>query len=153
VRTLLVVILALCLGIYMFGCGKKESAEMQEQMSMESITTPGATEITPAPLALMPQAPVAAIVTEPVPAAKLEPLPPGAPYGKPSALDIQTALKNAGYYTGAVDGKIGPMTKKAVSEFQKANNLKADGKVGPKTWELLKIHLTSQSQAAESKKR
>jgi len=147
------VALVLCLGIYMFGCGKKESAEMQEQMSMESIVTPGATEVTPAPEAKMPQAPAVPIVREPVPAVKLESLPPGAPYGKPSASDIQIALKNAGYYTGAADGKIGPMTKKAISEFQKANNLKADGKVGPKTWELLKIHLTSQPQAAESKKR
>jgi len=137
----------------MFGCGKKESAQMQEQMSMESITTPATTEVTPAPEAKMPQAPAVPVVTESAPAEKLEPLPPGAPYGKPSVLEIQTALKNAGYYTGAVDGKIGPITKKAISEFQKANNLKADGKVGPKTWELLKMHLTSKPQAAESKKR
>jgi peptidoglycan hydrolase-like protein with peptidoglycan-binding domain len=60
-------------------------------------------------------------------------------------------LKNAGYYAGAVDGKIGPITKKAIEEFQKANNLKADGKVGPKTWELLKGHLNP-PQAAEKKR-
>jgi len=148
-----VVILALCLGIYMFGCGKKESAEVQEQMSMESVTAPGATEVTPAPEAKMPQAPaVAPAVTEPAPTAKLEPLPPSGPF-KPNASDIQAALKNAGYYTGAVDGKIGPMTKKAITEFQKANNLKADGKVGSKTWELLKTHLTSQPAASGTKKR
>lgn len=153
-KTLLVVVLAMCLGIYMFGCGKKESTEMQEQMSMESITAPGALEVTPTPEAKMPQAPAASpAVTEPFAVVRPEPLPPGAPYGKPSATEIQTALKYAGYYTGAVDGKIGPITKKAISDFQKANNLQADGKVGSRTWKLLKTHLGAQPQAAENKKR
>ncbi|MCX5716492.1 MAG: peptidoglycan-binding domain-containing protein, partial [Candidatus Omnitrophica bacterium] len=43
---------------------------------------------------------------------------------------IQTALKNAGLYIGQIDGKIGPLTKKAIEEFQKSNGLKVDGKVG-----------------------
>lgn len=55
--------------------------------------------------------------------------------------DIQKALKNAGFYTGAVDGKIGPKTKLAVEEFQKSKGLKADGKVGPKTWAELEKYL------------
>ena len=54
---------------------------------------------------------------------------------------IQTALKNAGYYAGMVDGKMGRKTRKAVKEFQKANNLHADGKVGKNTWEILKEYL------------
>ncbi len=66
---------------------------------------------------------------------------------KPSAEDIQKALKNAGLYKGSVDGKIGPKTKKAIEEFQSTNGLTADGKVGPKTWEKLKNYLT---QAQES---
>lgn len=55
--------------------------------------------------------------------------------------DIQKALKAAGFYTGAVDGKIGPRTKKAIIDFQKAKGLKADGKVGPKTWAELEKYL------------
>jgi murein L,D-transpeptidase YcbB/YkuD len=55
--------------------------------------------------------------------------------------DIQRALKSAGFYTGAIDGKIGPRTKKAVIDFQKANGLKADGKVGPKTLAALDKYL------------
>ena len=58
--------------------------------------------------------------------------------------DIQTALKAAGFYTGAIDGKIGPMTKKAIEAFQKAKGLTADGKVGPKTWAELEKYLMQQ---------
>ena len=47
--------------------------------------------------------------------------------------DVQTVLKNEGYYTGPVDGKIGPKTHKAITDFQAANKLKVDGVVGPQT--------------------
>ncbi|MDP2927876.1 MAG: peptidoglycan-binding protein [Candidatus Omnitrophota bacterium] len=54
---------------------------------------------------------------------------------------IQTALKNAGYFQGTVDGKMGKKTRKAVRGFQRANNLPVDGKVGKNTWEVLKGYL------------
>lgn len=60
---------------------------------------------------------------------------------RPSAKQIQTALKNAGYYQGAVDGKIGKGTREAIKAFQSANNLSSDGKVGKKTWVVLKNYL------------
>ena len=69
-------------------------------------------------------------------------LPPPGPY-KPTAEQIQTALKKAGFYTGKIDGKIGPISDKAIKDFQAANKLKVDGKVGPKTWEKLKFYLGS----------
>jgi murein L,D-transpeptidase YcbB/YkuD len=50
---------------------------------------------------------------------------------------IQTTLKNAGFYSGAIDGKIGRKTKEAIKEFQKANGLKPDGIVGKQTWAKL----------------
>ena len=56
--------------------------------------------------------------------------------------DIQFALKNAGFYNGPIDGKIGKNTKKSIREFQKANDLKADGVVSPKTRDLLLQYLT-----------
>ncbi|MDD5096932.1 MAG: peptidoglycan-binding domain-containing protein [Candidatus Omnitrophica bacterium] len=61
--------------------------------------------------------------------------------GQPDAKQIQTALKNAGYYSGTVDGKIGKKSRQAIRDFQKANNLSADGKVGEKTWTALKVYL------------
>lgn len=51
--------------------------------------------------------------------------------------DIQRALKNAGYYAGSVDGKIGPVTKAAIREFQDDMGLKVDGIAGRNTKEKL----------------
>jgi murein L,D-transpeptidase YcbB/YkuD len=55
--------------------------------------------------------------------------------------DIQKALKNAGYYQGTVDGKIGPGTKEAVKAFQRDNGLEGDGVVGKRTWDKLRDYL------------
>jgi len=60
---------------------------------------------------------------------------------KPSAQDIQQALKNANLYEGKIDGILGPNTRKAIEAFQSQNSLKADGKVGSKTWQKLKEYL------------
>jgi peptidoglycan hydrolase-like protein with peptidoglycan-binding domain len=60
---------------------------------------------------------------------------------KQTMRDIQAALKNAGFYEGKIDGIFGPKTKKAIEEFQAKNNLKVDGKVGPKTWSMLSAYL------------
>jgi predicted small secreted protein len=57
--------------------------------------------------------------------------------------DVQSALKAAGFYTGNIDGKIGPNTISAIAAFQKANNLRADSIVGAKTWEVLKTYLSN----------
>ena len=54
---------------------------------------------------------------------------------------IQAALKKAGFYKGKIDGKIGPRTKAAVRDFQKAMKLNPDGVAGSKTLEALKIYL------------
>lgn len=55
--------------------------------------------------------------------------------------NIQSALKNAGFYAGTIDGKIGRKTKEAIKEFQKANELKSDGVVGKQTWSKLQKYL------------
>jgi len=151
-KRFLVVLLVVFFGIYMFGCAKKEATEeIQEQMSMETLATVNTTA--PATAEVKVSEPKAVTIeTTPVSQAKLEPLPPAGPY-KPSAVEIQTALKNAGFYTAEVDGKIGPITKKAIEEFQKANNLKADGKVGLKTWAVLEKYLNPQPVPAKPGKK
>lgn len=53
--------------------------------------------------------------------------------------EIQTRLKNWGYYDGAVDGIFGSRTEKAVKYFQRTNNLAVDGQVGDKTLAALGI--------------
>ncbi len=58
-----------------------------------------------------------------------------------SAKQIQTALKNSGFYKGQIDGKLGPQTKEAIKAFQKANGLKADGIAGKRTAEKLGKYL------------
>lgn len=55
--------------------------------------------------------------------------------------NIQRALKNAGYYKGRIDGKIGKYTKRAIRNFQRAKGLRADGVVGKYTWSRLKKYL------------
>ena len=60
---------------------------------------------------------------------------------KPTNRHIQTALKNAGFYQGNIDGEVGPMTREAIRQFQNNNGLAVDGKVGPKTWALLSKYL------------
>ena len=55
---------------------------------------------------------------------------------------VQIALKTAGYYSGAIDGKIGPQSREAIKSFQKENGLNADGVAGPTTWQSLKKYYT-----------
>ncbi len=59
-----------------------------------------------------------------------------------SKKEIQAALRNAGYYYGAIDGKIGRMSRQAIKEFQEDHGLKVDGVVGPKTTEKLLPYLS-----------
>ncbi len=57
------------------------------------------------------------------------------------AVDIQKALKGAGYYSGATDGELGPDSREALRNFQRDNGLKPDGVCGKQTWIKLKTHL------------
>ena len=61
---------------------------------------------------------------------------------------IQQRLKQWGYYTGAIDGILGPKSVAAIKKFQKNNGLVVDGIVGPKTAAKIGITLTSNSSSA-----
>lgn len=157
--------LCIILVVTLAGCGKKQQSleEMQQPMSPEDLSrikTEGqvsqevksdmvSSRVPTAPVGM--QQGVTTTTAAQKPEVKLEPLPPSGPY-KPTSIEIQTALRNSGYYMGKVDGRIGPMSKKAIEEFQKANNLKADGKVGPKTWAVLSKYLNPPAPEISSKK-
>lgn len=51
--------------------------------------------------------------------------------------NVQSRLKNLGYYSGEIDGQYGSGTREAVYVFQQRNGLMADGIVGSETKEIL----------------
>jgi peptidoglycan hydrolase-like protein with peptidoglycan-binding domain len=55
-----------------------------------------------------------------------------------AVVDLQTAMKRLGYYSGPVDGVYGAGTTAAVTEMQKALGVTADGVFGPATSAALK---------------
>jgi len=69
---------------------------------------------------------------------------------KPSTREIQQALKNAGFYQGAIDGKMGPMTRGAVQEFQRVHGLADDGVVGKQTWAKLSLYVNLSPDSGEA---
>lgn len=62
--------------------------------------------------------------------------------------EIQTRLKNWGYYTGTVDGIYGSGTEEAIKKFQKKNGLTVDGQTGDKTLAALGISPTGDGGGA-----
>ena len=138
----LLLVAALC--VTLSSCSKKQETleDMQQPMSPEDLNRLKTETQAPArPYAGTPSATVVS-TTE----TKLEPLPPSGPFN-PQPKEIQRALKNAGYYGGAIDGKIGPKSTQAIVAFQKDNGLVADGKVGLKTWAVLSKYLTTGSSS------
>jgi outer membrane murein-binding lipoprotein Lpp len=70
------------------------------------------------------------------------------PKDKERVREIQTCLKNAGFYKGDIDGVKGRKTRAAIRKFQNANGLNADGVVGKKTWEALSKYSSGAPAAA-----
>lgn len=126
----------------LIGCGKKQSAE---EVSLDSMTNGVVSENVVSVMEATPTEAVPVIVDnmQAVPQMTGE-MAAGVsiPSDKPTPKQIQQALKAAGFYSGKIDGNIGPKTKKAIEDFQAQNGLKADGKVGAKTWKVLAAHLT-----------
>ena len=63
---------------------------------------------------------------------------------------IQTRLKEWGYYKGAVDGIFGTQTKNAVIYFQKKHGLTADGIAGPATLSAIGLPTSGGSASSSS---
>lgn len=144
--------LVLSLGLFftITGCAKKEEPDLTD-------ATTGFDTATTEELAQLPQS--AAPSQAGIEVLPIEPMPqtpafPASDFGADTGTlsqpqKIQTALRNAGFYGGNIDGKIGPASKRAIEQFQQSHNLKVDGKVGPKTWAALEPYLSG-APAAES---
>lgn len=86
---------------------------------------------TSTPTAPTTTATTAATQTRPALVAPTAPLKPG---DQGAAVKrLQRVLARLGYSPGTIDGQYGPSTTKAVSKFQSASGLTADGVVGSKT--------------------
>lgn len=70
---------------------------------------------------------------------------------KNTPVNIQTILQKGGYYTGKIDGKIGPQSLEAIKKFQQDFGLKVDGKVGPQTWAKLVEFSQGKAKKVEQK--
>lgn len=66
----------------------------------------------------------------------------GGPVVEMTKKEIQSALKNAGYYFGTIDGTFGKQTRKAIKDFQQDKGLKVDGLVGTETTRALSPYLS-----------
>jgi hypothetical protein len=143
-KKILIFALAFLMFAVLSGCAKKQEAEDLQQITLESLSTISSPVQVAPDFKVQELNPSAVSVASNTPAKEL-PLPPQGPY-KPADIDIQAALRNAGFYSGSIDGKIGPKSKKAIEDFQSANGLKVDGKVGAKTWEALSKYLNIASK-------
>lgn len=63
---------------------------------------------------------------------------------------VQTILKNQGFYNGAIDGKFGSATEAAVKAFQRDRGLTPDGKVGTLTLKALGLSSSGGTSAADN---
>lgn len=67
---------------------------------------------------------------------------------KPQATEIQMILVHHGYVGVKIDGYYGPVTKKALRQWQKANHLVSDGVPGPVTMFALRNSIDGPANAS-----
>jgi len=106
----------------------------------------------PGPAPTSPLAAEAALSVSPTPASGASPVPSGGfTTDDPIRVkEIQQALKLAGFDPGPVDGQMGQRTRTAIRDFQLAQGLQADGKVGTRTWGKLEPYLKNTSGEGSS---
>ncbi|MFD2676062.1 peptidoglycan recognition protein family protein [Camelimonas lactis] len=59
--------------------------------------------------------------------------------------EIQQALATLGYYKGAIDGVIGPISREAIRAYQYATGITVDGIAGPVTQSLLRREIEARA--------
>lgn len=68
----------------------------------------------------------------------------------PNIEEIQQMLKDLKFYAGAVDGKMGSQTRKALEAFQKENNISVTGRVDAKTLHELRRQTLLKAKDADT---
>lgn len=63
--------------------------------------------------------------------------------------DLQRRLQILGYYSGAVDGKMGSGSERAILNFQADNGLRADGEAKDKTWDKIDQVINSKCKTGD----
>ena len=131
----------------MSGCGKhnKSQSALEPEVMMDDMNSALSNEVTVSPAG---NEQVAVGTNMMAPTEAMTTYDPSEPFVKPTHQEVQEALKNAGLYTGKIDGVAGSRTKKAIRDFQAQNNLNADGRVGPQTWAKLAPYLHQSSSLA-----
>lgn len=74
----------------------------------------------------------------------------GAGVSHSEVTQAQTALKQKGLYSGPIDGRIGPKTRQAISQFQRQNGLKQTAQLDSRTMSELHGSGTSGSGTSGS---
>ncbi|UJW59234.1 peptidoglycan-binding protein [Bacillus sp. A116_S68] len=64
--------------------------------------------------------------------------------------ELQSELKNLGYYTSTVDGAYGPLTAEAVRKLQRDKNIAVDGIFGPQTYSKLSGTSSSSNNSTQT---
>jgi hypothetical protein len=128
----LLLVAGLAVGGVFSGGGKSPSTGT----TTNPATTTNRTQSTPTTTPASPTRPAV-----PAPTTTLKPGDQGAQVKR-----LQRALLHLGFAVGAVDGDYGTSTQAALTRFQKAKALTADGVLGPATLQALKRALTQQAQ-------
>lgn len=150
-----VLILALVC-VAMAGCGKKQAFKQEAQVNSDTLSVKEADTLLATSTNETVQQATTPMASNLIVNSEAESVAETSPSATVSASSsdevdpklVQQALKNLGLYNGEIDGKIGRKTKEAIKEFQAKNKLVSDGKVGPKTWGLLKKSLEATSVQA-----
>ncbi len=52
---------------------------------------------------------------------------------KEDAITVQKSLKDKGFYSGPIDGRLGPQSRAGISQYQKSENLPVTGRLDAET--------------------
>ena len=145
----LAITLSVFLVIALSGCAKKKAVheEATDAINLDTLETANVAQPATGVTSAAPATSIALDATTPQGTTSVLAETPAPSSSEPTMRNIQIALKNAGMYPGVVSGTGGVKTKAAVKDFQKANGLAADGKVGPKTWAKLSAYLNAATAA------